>query len=405
MDAHWTPMRWPGSWNNPSALALLKGTSIDTLLIDNSDEFESVRAAAAQSGIRVVHPQTPPEGVALIKGEWPGVRSAAHGEGSGPTGVPWVDSNGWAVRLATALHPETAVWVDAPPKDNPRYTPGSYLIAIADAASRGGRWVISLDEATAAGLAKQQPASLAAWKNITGASAFFARHKEWAAYRPRAVAAVISDFTGSNEFFSRELLNLLDRAGLHYCILPKDKLTAADLAGLRAVLYADDVPPSDAVRRHVAAFVQAGGMLITVPKWGAPTGAAVDQHPRFEIRASGKGRIATTKEEAADPYEMANDAVVLISHRYDLVRFWNGGATGSFYAASADRSRAVVHLLFYADFGPNEASVRVVGRYRSVRALTAAGTEIPNVEMVARKDAVEVHLPQVPQYVALEFQA
>ena len=403
-------MRWPGTWTNPSALTLLKGTSIDTLLINNSDEFEPIRTVAEQSGLRVVHPDAPPDGVALIKGEWPGVRAAAGsgGEGAGPTGVPWVDSNGWAVRLAAALHPESSVWVDGPPKGDPRYTSGSYLIAVADAASRGGRWVITLDDSLAAGILKQDSAALTTWKTITGAAGFFAQHNDWSRYAPRAVVAVVSDFTGSNEFFSHEFLNLLDRAGEQYLIVPKSRLSAADLAGLRAVIYTDGEPPSGAVRRQVNAFVQAGGMLITVPGWGAPAGrqSPGDEYPHFDIRRLGKGRVATAaEEEAADPYEMANDSVVLVSHRYDLVRFWNGGATGSFYTVSPDRGHAIVHLLFYANRGPDEASVRVVGRYRTVKAWTAAGTVIPNVGMIVQKDAVEVHLPRVPQYVALEFQA
>jgi len=405
MTAPRTPMRWPRSWNSPSALELLNGTSIDTLLIDNSDEFEPVRAAAEQRGLHVVHPDTPPEGVSLIKGEWPGVRSMDHGDGAGPTGVPWVDSNGWSIRLEQVLKPGAAVWVDAPPKGNPRYGPGSYLIAITDAGARGGRWVITLDDALAGGLTKQDSYALKTWQSIVAASAFFPEHQAWDAYVPQAISAVVSDFTGSNEFFSRELLNLLERAGMHYRIVPKGKLTAADLAGLHAVIYADDIPPADGVRRQVSEFVARGGMLITVPKWGAPAGPKADEHPRYDIRASGKGRIATLREEAGDPYEMAQDAPVLVSHRYDLVRFWNGGATGSHYTALPDRSRAVVHLLFYADRGPNEASVRIVGRYRSVKAWTPGSPEIPHVEMVSQKDAVEVRLPQVPQYVALEFQA
>src|SRR5579883_2158439 len=113
-----TPMRWPAEWADPSMLRLIKGTAIDTLLVDNSDEFEGVREAAQQQGLRVVHPDAPPEDVAVIKGEWPGVRLSRHGADAeaGPTGVPWVDSNGWAVRLAKAIHPESAVWVAAAPR-------------------------------------------------------------------------------------------------------------------------------------------------------------------------------------------------------------------------------------------------------------------------------------------------
>jgi hypothetical protein len=95
---------------------------------------------------------------------------------------------------------------------------------------------------------------------------------------------------------------------------------------------------------------------------------------------------------------------VLVSHRYDLVRFWNGGATGSYYTVSADGKRAIVHLLFYAGRGPDEGSVRVAGAYRSVRLWTPGIAGAQSVKMIAQKDAVEVHLPPVAQYAALELE-
>ena len=118
MKAPWTPLRWPSAWADPALLGQLKGSGIDALLVDNSDEFEGVRARAAQSGIEVFHPDAPPDGVKIWKGEWPGVRSS-RGNGAaasaGPTGVPWVDSNGWLARLAAALDPDCAAWIDAAP--------------------------------------------------------------------------------------------------------------------------------------------------------------------------------------------------------------------------------------------------------------------------------------------------
>ena len=96
--------------------------------------------------------------------------------------------------------------------------------------------------------------------------------------------------------------------------------------------------------------------------------------------------------------------MVLVSHRYDLVRFWNGGSTGSFYTVSPDRKRAMVHLLFYANRGPDMASVRLTGKYRAARISTADTAAPRSVDMVFQKEAVEVHLPQVSQYVALELE-
>jgi hypothetical protein len=393
-----TPMRWPAAWADPATLALVQGMGIDALLIDNSDEFDSLRARAAQSGLQVHHPDAPPDGARIVKGEWPGVRSSrGGGVGAGPTGVAWVDSNGWAVRLAAAMHPDCVCWIDAPPPK--QAFPASYLTAVADPAAYGGRWIVSLDDGLAAGITAGNANALATWKTIGQATSFFAAHKEWETYAPAAVVGVVSTFSGENEFFSHELLNLLDRAGQHTLVLPVGQPLPRNL---RAILYADAQPPSPALRKELTAFAEAGGLLITTPVWGdAPTKAA--DHPRYYSWAAGKGRIARGIEKPDDPYQMANDAVVLVSHRHDLVRFWNAGAAGSYYAVSPDRKQAIVHLLFYANRGPDIASVRVAGPYRKVKASMVDKPEIAGVRAEAQKDGLEVYLPQVSQYVALEL--
>jgi len=408
MIAQWTPMRWPDAWTDPSSLDLLQGTAIDYLLIGKGEALEPVRTRAQQTGLHVTDPDTAPAGVAVVKGEWPGVKMARGGGAAqargGPTGVPWVDSNGWLIRLESALHPESSIWVDAQPAENARIAAGSYLVAIADSASHGGRWILSLDGQLAAGLHAQNPQALDTWKKMTAAAGFFAARKNWPGYAPLGVVGVVSDFAGQNEFFSRELLNLLDRAGQHYLILPKDAATDSSFASLRALIYIDADPPAPALRKQMLGFVETGGTLITGPKWGEVPGtpARAEEHPRYSWHALGKGRIALAHEDPDDPYLWANDSVVLVSHRYDLVRFWNGGATGSYYTMAPDRKQAVVHLLFYANRGPDSASVRIAGRFRGMKAWTVDGPL--KAEMESQRDAVEVHLPQVSQYVALELE-
>ena len=409
MVALWTPMRWPNAWKDPATLSLLKGTAIDYLLIGKGDDLGAVRDRARQDGLHVADPEALPAGITMLKGEWPGVKMARGGAaqmGAGPTGVPWVDSNGWNIRLAMALHPETSVWVDAPPAENARISADSYLIAIADSAAHGGRWVLSLDQQLAAGLAGQRPDAVAAWKRVAAAAGFFAAHKNWSGYAPAAVVGVVSDFAGKNEFFSRELLNLLGRAGQHYRVLPKEGVSDQSFDSLRAVIYIDADPPPPGLRKQILGFVQAGGMLIAAPQWGEVPGtpAKADEDPRYSVRTVGRGRVAQANADPDDPYLWANDSVMLVSHRYDLVRFWNGGATSSFYTMAPDRKQAVVHLLYYANRGPDSASVRIAGRYRAVTASTIDQPAVPSVKMESQKDAVEVHLPQVSQYVALELE-
>ncbi len=104
----------------------------------------------------------------------------------------------------------------------------------------------------------------------------------------------------------------------------------------------------------------------------------------------------------SDPYQLANDAGVLVSHRYDLVRLWNAGSAGSYLTMSPDGKKAVAHLLFYANEGPDSASVRIAGTYRTARLATVGSTGLQSVPVELQRDAIEVHLPPVPQYVALE---
>src|SRR5271157_299102 len=407
MTAPWTPMRWPDAWKDPRMLDLLKGTAIDHLVIGMGAELSAVRSRAAQGGLHVSAPGAPPVGVEIVKGEWPGVKMerAGGGAGAGPTGNPWVDSNGWAIRLAAALHPESAVWVDAAPAGNAFITAGSYLIAVADSAAYGGRWIVSLDNSLATSLAAGKSDALATWKRLAAAAGFFAAHKAWPAYAPMAVVGVVSGFTGENEFFSQELLNLLARAGQHCRILPKGGITDASLVSLRAAIYADADPPAPALRQRILAFVEAGGMLIAPPAWGEVPGTPIHNggNPRYSMRALGKGKVAVAVAGRDDPYLWANESIVMVSHRYDLVRFWNSGAAGSFCTVAPDGRQAVAHLLFYAYRGPDSATVRIAGVYRAVRAYTADNPAATKVEWAPQTGAVEIHLPPVPQYVALEL--
>jgi hypothetical protein len=107
---------------------------------------------------------------------------------------------------------------------------------------------------------------------------------------------------------------------------------------------------------------------------------------------------------------LANDSLVLVSHQYDLLRFWNGGAIGSFFTMAPDRRRALVQMLFYVDRGNlqhggmgDEITVSVAGRYRSARIRTLQQPSTRELEMEPLKDGVELHFPAVSPYAAIEL--
>jgi len=406
------PLRWPVEWRDAGALDLLKGTPLDCVLLPSTDGYQSVVERARQLDIAVCDGDHPPAGVEMVKGEWPGIRMTP-GQGdaaSGPTGAPWIDSNGWLVRLTRARKPGGTVWVAAdPPKSNEIVPLSRHLVAVADGAAHGGRWVVTLDKDLATGVAARKTGSVDAWKKLMGAVAFFAAHREWSTWPVDAVLSVVSTFAGDNEFFSHELLNLMARTNISYGIVEIAGFRPEALAGLRAALYPDVQPPAAEVRQAVLSFVERGGLLIAGPKWGDAPGrpSAEEPHPRYALRRFGKGRIAMAHKQPEDPYEMAQDAQILLSHRYDLVRFFNGFLLGGYSTVSPDGKRRLTHIVNYGGGAdPDDpATARIAGRFRSARLWSCESPQAQRLEMVVQKESVEVHLPGLAVYGGVELEA
>jgi hypothetical protein len=410
MAKNWTPMQWPKQWKDTSMLDVLKGTAITHLLMDNSPDLKQVATAAQQRGLKVAAPDDKIEGVFVTPGDWPGIKITDTGmvdrAAAGPTGSPWVDSNGWNVSLAAELNPDSDVWVTAQPVP-PRVKKESYVIAFVDAAMHGARWIISLDETLAAGIAGKKTDAMATWNAITSAAAFFAAKKTWVDYRTDGVFGIVSDFAGDNETMGKEILNLLARAPQQYRILVKSRFEPASLSGIKAIVYADVQPPAAELKKAVADFVQGGGTLVTGSQWGAVPGASASklEHPRFAISELGKGKIAVAKASLDDPWLLARDAQVILSHRNELLRFWNGGAVGASVRTSPDRKQSVTQMVFYgAVSGVGNPTVWIAGKYRKANYSTLEQPTPRSLPMEVQMNGVELQLPAVTQYAAVELE-
>lgn len=404
-------MRWPAEWRDAGALDLLNGTPVGILLFPSTEGYEQVIERARQLHLTVGDIGHPPPGVEAVKGEWPGIRmSPGQGDASsGPTGAPWIDSNGWLVRLTRVRKPNSTVWLAAdPPKSNLIVPLSRHLVALADTAAHGGRWVVTLDKGMADGLAARTPGAVRGWRRLMDAMAFFHLHEEWGAWPADAVLAVVSDFSGDNEFFSHELLNLTARTNVSYRILLKDSLQPEALAGLRAAVYPDAGPPPADVRRMLMDFAARGGLLIAGPKWGGAPGtpAAGEPHPRYQMKPFGRGRMAVAHQQPEDPYEMAQDVQILLSHRHDLVRFFNGFLLGAYATVSPDGRRRLEHIVNYGG-GPgyDPATARIAGRFRAAKLWSCERAEARPLPMLPQGDAVEVHLPRLDVYGGIELEA
>lgn len=454
-DPRWIPMLWPGTWTEPSQLALLKGTPINCLVVDCDSpgraQLSSVLERARSEGLTVVGlsekgignsaglaalaspkslpgsglpviPWIPrdsllaaPESpiVALTGNVWPSVRMMLKEDrdtaSAGPTGGPWIDSNGWFVRVARALLPSSTIWiVTEPPKEKSLRRPELYALAVSDAAVCGGRWVISLDEELAAGIAAGNAEARACWTKITDAVAFHHRRQGWKDLRPVGVLGLLSDFSGDNEFLATETVNLIYRRSLGFRILDRRHPQSLSFAGLKAVLHMDMQALEKGLRAQLLAFVQSGGLLIAGPSCSSLTAGATpakENHSRFGFWNLGKGRLAVAREEFLDPAVLAVDAHILLSHRNDLVQVWNAGSMITLYTGSADGRKVVVHIIDYSARPVEFMSLRVLRQFHTARLWIPGLAAAKPLRPVLDARSTEFHLPPLASCAAIEMEA
>ena len=434
-------------WQNPESLEILKGTPVNCLLvswaaglpqdteqqralvplieagrrrglsfvgwIEGSADQEAAIAAGKRAGLALVawgdRAKTPWDSTAPVLpvsgNVWPGAQTGRGGGASAnPTGLPWIDSNSWFVQMAGA-RTGVPIWLVFDPPGQPAVNlPERYVLAVLDSEAAGARWVVSLDDGLRAGLEGKESRAMETWKGITSALSFFENHKEWRSHQRLGVVGVISDFSGANYDLNGEILNLMARRHLCFRAIWKSRAMTTPFSGFKALVYADQEPPSKELRGKLLAFVEQGGLLVTGLKWraeGAPV--AGDSHRRFELRALGKGRLAVAKEELADAYLLAQDVHLLLSHSNDLLRLYNVRASGSNYSASPDGKKALLQLVNYAGRDANSVSVWTKRRYRAAELWTIGAAAPAAVKPLPVFDGTEFHLPQTGSFAALEF--
>ena len=344
----------------------------------------------------------------ISDGLWPGIPQD-RGVVSAPTNLPWVDSNGAVLLIARALAPDKSIWIDFDAPQQAKLTTEAYLLAVADPASYGAKWVVSLDDQLRADLtAKKQPA-MDAWKKVADMVTFFEQHSQSRTYQPMGSLAVVSNFGKSGWDVGEEALNLLPRIRQPFRVIARSRATGASFAGLQAILYVDQEPPDPALRQKLIAFAKGGGILFVPSKWPNPEGPPAPAEPYllFSVRALGKGRLAVCKEDQPDPYDLVADIQNIISHKNDLLRLYNAPSMNFLYQTSAQGRQGVIHLLNYSRRPGSDGPLFYVKEpHRSARLVSpeiASPTELQWAPQEA--GGAELSLPRISVYGAVELES
>ena len=399
-----TPLRWPSEpeWQRPEALSVLEGSPINCIVLSSADS--ALQEAASRRGVQAV---TSPPATVLSERVWPGVQRSLRGSvtsDSGPTGPPWVDSNGWAIQLARAKDTAKPVWVAADPPENTIIRAEHYALAVADAEAYGGKWIITLDADTRKGLLANSAEARETWQTIGKAIRFFRQHESgWSGLQPLARLGVVSNFEDENEFLGTEILNLAARRHLSYRILIPPRI---DLKGLAAFVWVFQKAPEGEQLKTLRAFKSEGGTLI-LPASAAHLADGLASAGRsdtgYRLYTMGKGRIAVASETWDDPYAVATDAHRIMTRRHDVFRLWNAGASNALSSVAGAHALTQV-LNFTARPAGHPMSVWIAHRAKSARFMDLFGRS-EMVAVTAKNDGSEVSLPPFSSYAAIEWGA
>lgn len=400
--AEWRPLLWPHEWAAPEMSRLLSGSAVDCIVLPGSAAH--MEAPAREAGFHTIVTSESgfeaPAGVSIVQdGVWPKIaRSKGDPDATdaGPTGLPWIDSNGWRIQLATARSTGKTPWVRFDPPQSEVLGASAYGIAIADCEAHGGRWLISLDGGLSRGLSAGNSAALETWKTLLDTLSFFRSRQSPGDLASIAALGVLSDFSGDNEFLGEEFLNLIAREYVPVRILLKTG-AVAPLDGLRMVVYLDGQPLPPQWKEALAGFARTGRTLVTTRS--ADPGLGVRSNPitglEYELRTLGQGRIAVSAEDFDDPWRVAADAHVLLGRSNDLLRQANAGAMSVSLTATSDARRARLQLVNYSGRpGLNPVTLTLLHRYRSARFRSLENPGGADIPLEREHERTAVYLPR-----------
>ena len=373
-----TPMRWPKGpyWTQPAALDLIQGTPLDCLILPwasdtQAGQFQALFAAGKERGIAFVgllgDGVNPSDAIPSARTAGLSALATAKPESlKGFPAIPWVSRSQVSGLPAGPVAAFTDnFWPSV--KTTKMFLPGRcrrrsyrspvdrYQRLVCANGAHAAAGTVGLDLRGSSGEAGDLAArrihpggfgcgierrplggfagrrfcrgarlgdarSLAAWKNVTAALAFFDSHRDWQTYRSLGLVGVVSNFSGDNEFFSGEALNLIGRRQLPYRILVKSKMPANAL-GLKRWSMPMRTSPRPGFARRCSVLRARVRLLVCLKKFAALAGRGhclKQGDPQFDVFQLGSGRVAVSTEDAADPYLLANKTHMLLSRKNDL---------------------------------------------------------------------------------------
>jgi hypothetical protein len=172
------------------------------------------------------------------------------------------------------------------------------------------------------------------------------------------------------------------------------------------MLWLDQDAPSPGQLAKLLAFVRQGGLVIAAAYWGPSGIVPKNRDPSLDYKMYniGQGQIAVSVEGFQDPYQVAMDAHLLMSRRYDLVRLFNPESTNCHLSFDPARKRRLVQILNYSSTAVSFVTLWVNTRARSARLWSPGAGDSVSIPGVSAASGTEFGLPTLAVNCVLEVE-
>ena len=354
----------------------------------------------------------PSETVVAKAGLWPGAQAGARGGNgaveAGATRQAWVTANGYLAAWLRALYPDREPVLGYAPDHDAGIDPGRVLpsgaleLALVDAWSAGGNFILTPESSYRDTLLAGDKASLAAWTRMGQTARWLKQHRSLFLQKPLDAVTVLVDAGDA----SREVAALLFRHSASPALVSAKRPPAPDPANHPLVVAAGLAAPSPELQRVLLAHARAGAAVVidaaTERSWWRVPGMKLTKgFEDREVYKLGSGSLVAYKDAVSDPGEFALDMVDLVGARRPA-RAWN--LSGGIVTASraAPGAKAALQVINY---GSPARSAILVRRYGVFQSATVLRPEDANVSprTYKRGASTEVELPSLNRVAVVIF--
>jgi hypothetical protein len=398
--------------------ALVEAGGVDAVWLEGGPAATGGAEALPAAAIRVVRldEAASAEGraVAVKAGIWPGAEAAARGKdgsiAAGASARAWVTANGYLASWLRALYPARPPLLAYEPDRDAGVEPGkvppldSVELALVDAWSAGGNWIIAVPAVHQDALLRGDEAAMAAWTRMGRTARWLKLHRALFEQPPMDVIWVLVEHGET----TAEIANLMFRESASPRLVTAAQLPAQVSPRPAVIAAAGMAAGSAETRRKLLAYVRGGSTVLTDAAgadawWRVPQLKTVREFEDRRFFALGEGRIVAYNDPISDPSDFAQDAIDLAGdHR--PARIWDcpGGIAMASGPGPEPGSKPLLKVVNYGSRTRSAVLARRSGVFRSATLLRPEAEPAP-LRVYKRGGSTEVVLPGVERLAAVVF--